>query len=426
MKPLLFLDGLLFLSLLLPPVRSTFFELGVRWLYILLFSFSLTYALTPLVRSIAMKRGILDRPDERKVHLKPTPLLGGVAIYLGILGATGANAIISEGMMAVLLAGTLIMVFGLIDDAKGLPAGAKLFVQLLAAIVVMFSGKVLTLFPAGWLGTPLNLLITLLWIIGITNALNFFDGMDGLATGLAAIISFFLGMVALQTHQPLLGWFAVAIVGSCLGFLPYNLRLKELATIFLGDTGSSFLGFILACLAVKGNWADNNPIVSLSNPILIFGVLIYDMVHITVARVITGKVTSVRSWLEYVGQDHLHHRLAALLGSQKGSVFLIYLLSICLGLGAIVLRNARTVDAFLLLFQAAIIVVVFTLLEQKGRKQTSATVLTWTASAQKRLENIPSFVRSLARMGIEQYAHEKGYSEINDEVMQEYREKVGM
>ena len=341
--------------------------MGFRWLYILLFSFSLSYALTPVVRSIATRRGVLDQPHERKIHLHSTPLLGGIAVYLGVLGAIGANAIISEGMVAVLLAGTLIMVVGLIDDIRGLPAGVKLSVQLLATIIVMLSGKVLTLFEAGWMGTPLNILLTVLWIIGITNALNFFDGMDGLATGLAAIIAFFLGAVAFQTNQPLLGWFAVAIVGSCLGFLPYNFRSRQPATIFLGDTGSSFLGFTLACLAVKGNWADNNPIISLSNPILIFGVLIYDMVHITVARVFTGKVMSFRGWIEYVGKDHLHHRLAALLGSQKVSVFLIYLLGICLGLGAVVLRNARTVDAFFLLLQATIVVIILTILEQKGR-----------------------------------------------------------
>jgi UDP-GlcNAc:undecaprenyl-phosphate GlcNAc-1-phosphate transferase len=363
------LIGALPVLLLLPTIRFQFLETGFRWLYIFLFSFSVTYALTPFVRSIAIKRNVLDRPNERKIHLVPTPLLGGLAVYLGILGSIGANAIMSEGMVAILLAGTLMMVLGLIDDVKGLSAGVRLCVQLLAMAIVMLSGKVLTLFPAGLIGSSLNVVLTVLWIIGITNALNFFDGMDGLATGLTAIIAFFLGAVAFQTHQPLLGWFAVAIVGSCLGFLPYNFRPNQPATIFLGDTGSSFLGFILACLAVKGNWAEGNPIVSLSNPILIFGVLIYDMVHITAARIITGKVASFRSWIEYVGKDHLHHRLATLLGTKKGSVFLIYLLSVCLGLGAIMLRNARTVDALLLLVQATIIVIVLSILEQKGRSR---------------------------------------------------------
>src|SRR3990172_1245947 len=363
------LIGALLILLLLPTIRFQFLETGFRWLYVFLFSFSVSYTLTPFVRSIAIKRSILDRPSERKIHLVPTPLLGGLAVYLGILGSIAANAIMSEGMVAVLLAGTLMMVLGLIDDVKGLSAGVRLCVQLLAMAIVMLSGKVLTLFPVGLIGSSLNVVLTVLWIIGITNALNFFDGMDGLATGLTAIIAFFLGAVAFQTNQPLLGWFAVAIVGSCLGFLPYNFRPNQPATIFLGDTGSSFLGFILACLAVKGNWAEGNPIVSLSNPILIFGVLIYDMVHLTAARIITGKVASFRSWIEYVGKDHLHHRLGTLLRTKKGSVFLIYLLSVCLGLGAIMLRNARTVDALLLLVQATIIVIVLSILEQKGRSR---------------------------------------------------------
>src|SRR2546428_12667780 len=130
--------------------------------------------------------------------------------------------------------------------------------------------------------------------------------MDGLATGLAIIIAFFLGVVAFQTNQPTLGWVAVALVGAGLGFLPYNFRAKASATIFLGDAGSMFLGFTLACLAVKGNWADQNPIVSVSTPILISGVLIYDRVHTTVARIYLARVSTRTGYLEYVGKDDIN------------------------------------------------------------------------------------------------------------------------
>ena len=361
--------GALLLTLVFPAVRGFFLDAGIRWFYILTLSFSIAYVFTPVVRTLATRWRILDKPDARKVHRQPTPLMGGIAVYLGILGAIGANAIVGQGMVLVLLGGTVIAAVGIWDDVRPIPPAVKLAGQVLAMGIVMIGGKVLTLFQAGWIGTPVNILLTVLWIVGITNAMNFFDGMDGLATGLSAIIAFFLGIVALQTDQPLLGWFAVAIVGACLGFLPYNFRPNQPASIFLGDTGSSFLGFILACLAVKGEWADNDPIVSLSNPILIFGVLIYDMIHITVSRIATGKVRNLRDWLAYVGKDHMHHRIAALLEGNKGSVLLIFSLSICLGLGAIVLRNARTVDALLLLFQAVIIVVIFTILERKGRSR---------------------------------------------------------
>jgi UDP-GlcNAc:undecaprenyl-phosphate GlcNAc-1-phosphate transferase len=123
----------------------------------------------------------------------------------------------------------------------------------------------------------------------------------------------------------------------------------------------------LACLAVKGNWADNNPIVSISNPILIFGVLIYDMIHITVERIAMGKVTSLKGWIDYVGKDHLHHRLERALQSRRASVVMIFAMTICLGLAAIVLRKADTMEAILLLIQATLIVLVITILERRGR-----------------------------------------------------------
>ena len=123
----------------------------------------------------------------------------------------------------------------------------------------------------------------------------------------------------------------------------------------------------MASLAVKGNWAESS-IIDVAAPILIFGVMIFDMIHLTVARLMSGKVKDFRGWLEYVGQDHLHHRIAALLGSTRQSVLFIFLLSICLGLAAIALRRANEIDALVLILQAAIIVVIVTILERRGNK----------------------------------------------------------
>ncbi len=246
---------------------------------------------------------------------------------------------------------------------------SKLVAQLVAAGIVIATGKVLTLFPSGPVGDVANVLLTLLWIVGITNAFNFFDGMDGLATGLAILIAGFMGAVAFETNQPGLGWLAIAIIGAGVGFLPYNFRGRKPAVIFLGDGGATFLGFTLACLAVKGNWADHSPIVSFSNPLLIFGVLIYDMIHITVERVATGKVRSIKEWLDYVGKDHLHHRLERALGSRQASVAMIFLMTICLGLAALALRHAGTAEALLLLVQACLIVAMITILEWSGRQK---------------------------------------------------------
>jgi len=359
--------------LLLPPVHVTFYSAGMRWLYVLLVSYLVALGLTPLVRELACKIGAVDHPSPRKIHQAATPLLGGVAVYCAFLIAIFANAggmvdplIVAEGMVGVLIGGTVLFLVGIWDDLREVPASTKLLVQIAASGIVVWSGKLLTFFPHGAVGDTLNAFLTVLWIVGITNAFNFFDGMDGLATGLAIIIAFFMGVVAFQTNQPVLGWVTVALVGAGLGFLPYNFKIKAPATIFLGDAGSTFLGFTLACLAVKGNWADGKPIVSVSTPILIFGILIYDMVHMTVERIYEGRVKTLKEYLEYVGKDHMHHRLEKALGSRTDAVLMIFLLSIALGLAGVVLRSARAVDALFLLLQATIIVVIVSILERRG------------------------------------------------------------
>jgi UDP-GlcNAc:undecaprenyl-phosphate GlcNAc-1-phosphate transferase len=358
------------LALTVPVIRQLFVVEGLRWLYIFLFAFLGAGALTPIMMYVGHSWGLVDQPSDRKIHTQPTPRLGGVAVYLGFIGSVLLNSILPDGMPAILAASSLLLVVGIVDDVRDLTASTKLLVQVVAAGIVIFSGKVLSLFPAGPLGDVANVSLTLLWIIGITNAFNFFDGMDGLATGLAVLMAGFMGVVAFETNQPSLGWLAVAIVGAGLGFLPYNLRWKKPAVVFLGDGGSTFLGFTLACLAVKGNWADNNPIVSFSNPLLIFGVLIYDMTHITVERIATGKVKSVQDWLAYVGKDHLHHRLERALGGRYASIAMIFILTICLGLAALALRHAGTLEAILLLTQACLIVIMVTILELSARRSS--------------------------------------------------------
>jgi UDP-GlcNAc:undecaprenyl-phosphate/decaprenyl-phosphate GlcNAc-1-phosphate transferase len=356
-------------TLAVPTVRQLFAFEGLRWLYILLFAFLGVGALTPLMVHLSHQWGLVDQPSDRKIHVHPTPRLGGAAVYLGFLGSVLMNSILPDWMIATLAAGSLLLIVGIIDDVWELPASSKLVAQLVAAGIVIATGKVLTLFPSGPIGDIANVILTLLWIVGITNAFNFFDGMDGLATGLAILIAGFMGAVAFETNQPGLGWLAIAIIGAGVGFLPYNFRGRRHAVIFLGDGGATFLGFTLACLAVKGNWADHDPIVSFSNPLLIFGVLIYDMIHITVERVATGKVRSIKEWLDYVGKDHLQHRLERALGSRQASVAMIFLMTICLGLAALALRDAGTAEALLLLVQACLIVVMITILEWSGRQK---------------------------------------------------------
>jgi len=338
---------------------------GARWAHILVLSGLISFGVTPIVIRAAHALGILDMPASRKVHSAPTPLLGGLAIYLAFTVAILANSILDRQVIAILVGATLLVLVGVLDDIVEVPAAVKMLAQLVATGIVIGSDVVLTLFPKVWMGGLIDIVLTIIWLLGITNAMNFFDGMDGLATGLSIITASFLGLFAFLTSQPFLGWFAAAMVGSCLGFLPFNFRRKAPAAIFLGDAGSTFLGFVLAALAVKGEWAENN-LVDIAAPVLIFWVFIYDMTHITVARILTGKVRSFRDWIAYVGRDHLHHRLGSLLGSNRNAVLLVFSLSICMGLAAIALVHARALEAALLILQAVFVAFIFAVLEHAG------------------------------------------------------------
>lgn len=356
--------------LLMPPVKKIFTDSIGRWLYILLLSFGIAFCVTPACSWVARRAGILDNPGARKVHTASTPLLGGAAVFSAFFTAIVANGLFTPKLKAILIAATTLFVVGLIDDIREIPAWLKLVVQLLCTGLVMYAGIVLKVIPdfLGFAAVSINVVLTFFWIVGITNAMNFFDGMDGLAAGLSATIAFFLGMVAFQTDQPFLGWIAAAVMGACLGFFPYNFRVKTSAAIFLGDAGSTVLGFLLACVAVYGKWSAKDPVVALVSPLLIFWVLIFDMVYITADRVQTGKVRNFQQWIDYVGKDHLHHRLANVLGGSRNSVLFIFLLSFCLGVSAIVLRYARPTDALLLIVQAIVFVGLISILERRGRR----------------------------------------------------------
>ena len=322
------------------------------------------------MRLIALKFDILDDPDGRKIHESATPLLGGVAIIIAFSLALIANMLLERGLILLLCGGIIVAFVGLLDDMKGIPATFKLLVQIFVVLILISHGIILELFPprTTW-GFWLNLVFTIIWIVGITNAMNFIDGMDGLATGLSAIMATFMGIVAFQTNQPFMGWIAIAVLGSCLGFFPFNFRFKKPALIFLGDAGSTFLGFILAGLAIKGYWSENSRIVSFATPVLIFWVLIFDMTYITVERVVTGKVKNVREWIDYVGTDHIHHRLFFLLGNKQRAVLTIFLYSTILGLSSIALRNARMIDGIILVGQAFFIGIIFSIIEYAGRRK---------------------------------------------------------
>jgi len=226
-------------------------------------------------------------------------------------------------------------------------------------------GVRLSFLPGTWWGNGGEVLLTIIWVVGITNAVNFFDGMDGLATGLTAICSLSFFVVALITHQSYLGYLTVALAGSCLGFLKFNFKP---ASIFLGDAGSTFLGFTLAGIAVMGGWAEKNPKVALSLPVIILSVFIFDMIYITVARVWNGRVKNFKEWIEHTGKDHLHHRLVTLGFNETQTVLLIFLITACLGIGGINLRANGDLRIYLGFLQASFIFIVIVILMLAGYK----------------------------------------------------------
>lgn len=343
--------------LLIPDVRVFFLKRELTWCYLIAQSFCLTFTLVPIVYRLAPMLGAIDSPGGRKQHTTPTPLMGGAAIFLGyalvmILGRDILN--FSVELKGVALGGTLIFIIGVLDDIWGLTAKVRLIGQLLAVGILYKFGVWMSFLPDTWWGHTGEIIFTTLWVVGITNALNFLDGLDGLTTGSAGINALFFGLVALQTNQPFVMLLSLALAGSCLGFLPWNFRRFQPARIFLGDGGSNFLGFTLAGVGVIGEWGSHS-LVGLAVPILILGVPIFDTTLTTIVRVKSGQVKTFGAWLRFTGRDHFHHRLSDLGIGDRKAVLVIYLVSFWLGLESLVLKNARGIDAILSIVQVGIV-----------------------------------------------------------------------
>ncbi|MBW1766897.1 MAG: undecaprenyl/decaprenyl-phosphate alpha-N-acetylglucosaminyl 1-phosphate transferase [Deltaproteobacteria bacterium] len=362
--------GIFLLALVSPFVKSFYFASGLRWQYIFIFSFLTACFITPLCRIIALKLNILDKPDWRKIHYTPTPLLGGLSVYIAFSASILLNGVFLPGMKILLLGATLIYIVGLWDDIRPLPALLKFISQVMISLLVIICGDIhLTFFYYASWAPVINIPLTVLWIVGLTNAMNFFDGIDGLASGISILSASFLGLIAFKTNQPALGWFTVALLGACIGFMPYNFRFGKSALLFLGDAGSTFLGFTLSGLAVLGNWSNTSHFVSLSAPILIFGVLIFDMIYVTLSRIKNRQAGNLFQLLTAANKDHLHHRLLFMGFARKETVLIILTMSTCLGVSALIIMNQQFIEAILGLSQAVLIIGLIVTLMHKGRER---------------------------------------------------------
>jgi len=320
---------------------------------LLLFSGSLciAYALMPMVIRFAHAIDALDYPSARRVHAKPTPRIGGLAVIIAVNLALLLNFNYSLAFKGVVLSALIVGLMSLWDDIKGLSASIKLAGQMLAVVVLLYCDVMIHCAPQVWWGVGLEYLVTAVWVIGISNAFNFLDGINGLAASLATVTCLFMGMLAWHTDQSYMFFLCLAVAGGSAGFLPDNARYYEQARTFLGDSGSTYLGWMMASVAVMGDWSSDSVIKAYAAPLLIFSVMIFDMIYTTVARVARGDVHNFKEWIDYVGKDHLHHRLMDLGCTQAQAVVLIIGFSALMGIAALALVQVDFFTVYLLLGQ---------------------------------------------------------------------------
>ncbi|MBP1762511.1 MAG: glycosyl transferase, family 4 [Firmicutes bacterium] len=315
---------------------------------ILVSAFVIAYFSAPLVIRLAYRLGAIDQPDKRKVHQTAMPRMGGLAIFLAFMLCVLLGVKVSGPYVGIVIGAVIIFIVGILDDVYQLSARVKLAGQIVATAVAVYFGVVIHfvsnpfdgMLALGYLSIPL----TFLWIVGITNAINLIDGLDGLAAGVAGIAGITMGIVALMQGQMETALIAFTLVAAIMGFLPYNFHP---ARTFMGDCGSNFLGFILACLAVTGV-AKSTALISLVIPIVILGIPIFDTFFAIFRRIY--KKTPIFM----PDKDHLHHRLLKMGYSHQTTVLIIYAISGFFALTAIVLSwfnnpKATVVLAFLLL-----------------------------------------------------------------------------
>lgn len=297
---------------------------------------ALTLVSLPWARRAALALGFVDIPDQRKGHRTPMPLLGGMAILFGaILGVL----IFYRGdpeptVLGVLLATTVVALTGLVDDYRPLPVWAKLGGQIAGFLILVYFGiRVKLPIPE-----PFNYAITLLWLLGITNAINFLDNMDGLSAGISAVTSSFILLLALVNGQFLVGALSAAVLGACLGFLRDNFPP---AKIFMGDVGSLFLGFLLAVMGIQLRFPANSNFVTWMVPVFLFGLPIFDMTLVVISRLRRGLSPAT------AGRDHTSHRLVRLGFSTRETVLILYLVSGILGMMALYITQATIPEGYI-------------------------------------------------------------------------------
>lgn len=299
-----------------------------NYLIIFLVSFITSLCLTPLARIIALRFNILDHPNTIKNHTKPIPYLGGIALYGGFIAAIFSSFLLGmpfREISVIIIGATLIAIVGLVDDLRPLSFKTKLILEgLIASVLILFDIRIKFITP-----DYVAALLTVLWVVGITNALNLIDIMDGLCSGVAAIAACAFLFINPPTEQNYVNFAAAALAGASCAFLGFNFPP---AKIFMGDAGSLFLGFVLASLSLGTSYSNTNTI-ALYAPILILGIPIYDTFLVMILRFKQGKSIFRGS------PDHFALRLQKMGFHKKKVVLIAYTVSICLSTAALMLTK---------------------------------------------------------------------------------------
>lgn len=326
-------------------------SLWIKLILAVAVAFGLSIAMTPIVKSFAVKIGAMDVPTEkRRVHDHPIPRMGGLAIFIGFLLSVVLFADITTQVQGILLGTIVIVVVGAIDDILSLRAIVKLLGQILAAVIAVLHGVIIEFFmnPNIFGGSEylalelLSIPFTILWIVGVTNAVNLIDGLDGLACGVSTIACLTMFVVALLVSEGNVAIILAALMGACLGFLPYNFNP---AKIFMGDTGALLLGYVLATTSAIGMFKFY-AVVTFLVPVLALAVPLVDTAFAFCRRILHGQSPFTPD------RGHFHHRLIDMGLSQKQAVAILYAISALLGLTAVVIVSTGKLKIGLLIFAA--------------------------------------------------------------------------
>ncbi len=336
---------------------------------------ALSFVMTPVARSFAFRVGAIDVPkDSRRMHKKPIPRLGGIAIFTGFFVSVICLSInfANNEVRGVLLGAMIIVVLGVVDDVLALKPLLKGIPQIFAVFLPVFFGVRIERIPnfgAGdaYIELPLfwQYIISMIWIMAILNAVNLIDGLDGLACGVSTIMSLCVVAISFLLRDQVVCMIAAALAGACIGFLPYNVNPAKL---FMGDTGAMFIGYILGCLMIMGLFRASD-VITFFAPFLVLGLPVFDMGFAAVRRILSGRNPFSGD------KKHLHHKLVAIGLSQRKAVLLLYTISAILGTIAVMLTGEGFTMALLVIGLIFMIVAVGCLmLIRIGNKQENEII----------------------------------------------------